>query len=204
MKRISLMTALALGFLLVAFTSPASAGFYYGGSVGQASADVSTTDFDDGGSLSGSVDDSPTDWRLYGGYKFFKFLAVEASWLDMGKVTFDGTSDGSGVFYDAGAVTTSQSADGYSISTLGTIPVGTSFQVFAKVGYVFWDADLTLSNTAFPGGSLSANDDGNDLQYGAGFAWDYTGPGSLRFDYEIGEVAGVDIDNLSAGLAFRF
>ena len=113
--------AIALGVALVAAPS-AHAGFYGGGSFGQSSTDLGFSDFNDG-SLTGGFDDSDTAWRLYGGFKMFKFFAVEAGWADMGEYTLNATSTGS-LQYPAGPINSASSVDGYSVSALGTVPVG--------------------------------------------------------------------------------
>lgn len=200
MKRIIPLVGVFVSILLVV-ASPASATFYGGGAVGQGSSDLGLSDMSDGSQLTGNVDDSATGWRLYGGYKVFRFFAVEAAWMDVGEVSVDATSDGSGLIYVPGSVTSELSADGYALAGLGVLPIGSKYQLFAKMGYFFWDAEMSIANG---GSTLAGGTDGEDMLYGAGFVWNYTGPGSLRLEYETIDMDAMGVDTLSAGLSFRF
>jgi hypothetical protein len=202
MKRLCCALSVLAGVLLLPSFAPALAGPYAGASFGQASTDVQLSDLDDGSTLSsGSVDDTSTCWKIYGGFRAFKFFSVEAGYTDLGEVSANAVSDGSGLIYDAGDVASTYEAEALSVATLGVLPLG-RVNLFAKVGYMFWDADASLSNSAF--GDIVASDDGEDVMYGAGLVWDYKGLGELRFEYETAEVAATDINTLSAGVSFLF
>jgi len=198
--------SVVVALFVVASLSPAHAGgVYYGGSIGQSSADVSSTNVA-GSGLSGSVDDSDTFWKVYGGYKIFKYLAVEATWEDLGEVSSAASFVNPLLPLLSGDVSATSESDGYSISTLGTYPFNDKFKVFAKLGYLFWDAKTIVALTGFglPDSVVSSNDDGQDLILGAGLVWDYTGPGQLRVEYEQADVDNEGVGSFSAGLSFKF
>jgi len=52
-------------------------GIYFGGAAG-------LSNFDDDGAGVGALDDQDTSVQVYAGYKFFKHLAVEARYVDLG------------------------------------------------------------------------------------------------------------------------
>lgn len=73
------MKKLILGGVLLSVASMASAQLYLGGSLGQARIDVDC-------SLVKSCDKSDVGAKLYGGYKLNPLVALEAGWIDFGKV----------------------------------------------------------------------------------------------------------------------
>ncbi len=89
-------------------------GAYIGGAIG-------VTEFDDDGAFSGlDLDDSDTSLEIYGGYKFFKYFAVEARLMDLGsyRVEF--------VEFDTWAA---------SVHAVGIIPFGESgWELFGQLG----------------------------------------------------------------------
>jgi len=185
MKKILSTLAVCLGVCLLAAV-PTSAGPYFGASLGQASADLGDLGPDT------TVDDSDTEWKVYGGWRLFKFVAVEAGFSDMGEVSAASTIDSSSV---------SMSANGITVAALGVLPVG-NFDVFAKMGYLYWDADLDINDPLL--GQTTLGDDGNDTVLGAGVVWNYPGPGAARLEYEQSEVGNLDVDSIAAGLTFMF
>lgn len=185
MKKILSTLAVCLGVCLLAAV-PAGAGPYFGASLGQASADLGDLGPDT------TVDDTDTEWKIYGGWRLFKFVALEAGFSDMGEVSAASTIDTSSV---------SMSADGITVAALGVLPVG-NFDLFAKMGYLYWDADLAINDPLL--GPINTSDDGDDTILGAGVVWNYPGPGAARLEYEKAELGGLDIDSISAGLTFMF
>lgn len=204
MKRTFSGIAVALGLLLVFSGAPVSAGFYAGGSLGQASnGDIGVGDIDDGSfGTSGSVDDSDTAWKVYGGYSIMKFFGVEASWMDLGKNSINATSDGTGPDYANGDVTGTTDADGVAVAAMGTFPIVPTVRVFAKAGYLFWGADTSIRDTGTFAESGSSS--GEDMLYGAGVVWDFPGPGAARAEYEQMDLDNTTVGAISAGVSFSF
>jgi hypothetical protein len=84
------MTKVLVGLIFlavsgVAFAEPAKdRGAYLG-------AGFAGTTFDDGGAFAGlDFDDSDSGSGIFGGYKFFKHMAVEARYNDFGTFTLEG------------------------------------------------------------------------------------------------------------------
>jgi OOP family OmpA-OmpF porin len=171
------------GLVFGASSAVAQSNFYVGVGGGQAEAnELSFTDFDDGSGIAGSFDDSDFGLKLFGGYKFFEYFALELAYVDLGSVSFDAVSDGSGSIYAAGPVTGSVSAKGPSASAVGMIPVGDRFDFLIKAGFMAWDADVSVSNTAF--GTANTSEDGTDLAYGLGAQFRFTERFSVRGEWE--------------------
>jgi hypothetical protein len=100
--------------------APDSRGFYVGGMAG-------ATTFDDDGVFSGyRLDDSDVGFALFGGYKFFRYLAVEARLSDLGSYSVQDPFNGGRADFDAAAI---------SAHVVGIIPFGTSgWELFGQLG----------------------------------------------------------------------
>jgi hypothetical protein len=144
-------TKTVIGIMLFGLlaASPAMAvkpGFYLGGSVGGA-----TSESD----LSGTTyDDSDVAWKLFAGYHFLQFFAVEGGYRDLGSPSGNVLGD------DFKLETT-----GFDIAGLAGVPLGPVY-LFAKVGALWWDSDLTVSGTKYP-------DDGTGYEAGIGLSIDF-------------------------------
>lgn len=184
-------TVLVLSGLVAASQTPAQ-GFYLGGSVGQ-------SDFDDSNAVpdlitSGTVDGTDTGYKIFGGYQFNQNFGVELAYVDLGKATYSGTFFGAPV--TGGTVKTS----GFNISAVGTLPLGSSFALFGKVGAFAWEAK---ANDTTGGVSFSGKEDGTDLSYGLGASYNFTKNVGVRAEWERFKAVG-DIDLLSVGLIYKF
>ena len=133
--------ALAAGMLMSAPAMATKAGFYIGGSVGGAS-----TEYEDSGI---KVDDDDTAWKLFAGYHFLQFFAVEASYRDLGEI------GGSNASVDLTA---------YDVSGLVGLPLGPVY-LYGRFGALWWDADLNGFNRS--------SDDGAGYLGGIGASIDF-------------------------------
>lgn len=173
------LTAATLGF----GSLPALAvdnGIYLGASVGQAG--VSIDQIED---IPFDYDSDSTAFKVIAGWRFLDWLAVEGNYIDLG--SGDDTIEG---------VKFETDVSGVSISAVGFLPVG-PVDLFARVGAVNWDADLSGLGT-------SASDDGTDLTYGVGAQFRVWGL-SLRAEYEQFDIDSADtVDLVSVGVTWTF
>jgi hypothetical protein len=178
MKAMRLCAAVlvAAGLLPLAASAGTQSGFYLGAGLGQAS--VGDIDADALGEVSFDGDD--TGWKIFGGYNFGLFplidLAIEAGYVDFGNP--DDNVGGTRVEVDAHGL------DIFGLVGGNIGPVG----VFAKVGLVNWDADLSADGE-------SASDDGTDPAYGIGARLKF-GSLEVRGEYELFDVDAADDVNL--------
>ncbi len=117
----NILCCLLLG-LSLSFTASAAEqkarGFYIGGSFGVSSLD------DDGAFNFLEFDDSDTAYGIFGGYKFFKYLAVEGRYTDFGSFS---VSDG----FD----TENLDISVLSLHAVGIVPFGASgWELFGQLG----------------------------------------------------------------------
>jgi len=179
-KRLAVLAVLFLA-AAPAVAANIDTGLYFGGGLGQAGVDVEDPTFD--------LNDDDSGWKAIVGWRIFKFLAVEANWVDFGTVedSMGGT--------DVGVSTT-----GADLSALGILPLGGHFEIFVKGGYVSWDVEIDSNDV-----SLDGQEDGNDLFYGAGVAIRLGESFQIRAEYEQFEIEDADsVDFASLSATFTF
>ncbi|MEX0958544.1 MAG: outer membrane beta-barrel protein [Burkholderiales bacterium] len=176
---IALLAMLGMG---IAPAAAQGTGFYVGAGAGQTSSDLCS----DPAFAGLSCDDKDTGIKVFGGYNFLPNFGVEAAWIDLGEASVSGPG-GSGKV----------SVDGYQIAGVGILPINPQFDVFGKVGFYMWDAELTSTFG-------NASEDGTDLMFGFGGAWNFTPQLSLRAEWERFDVDDEDADLLSASIVFKF
>lgn len=168
-------TTLALGY---ASTALAGNGLYIGGSIGEMDADVC------GGLAVVSCDDSDTSWKIYGGYEVSPNLALEGGWIDLGEYSASGFGG-----------TISTDSDGFFVNGKGILPLNEAFSVFGKVGFLFWDTDVS--------GTINTSDDGTDLIFGFGAQYMLNEQFSIVGEWERYDNDN-DVDFLSIGAIYKF
>lgn len=185
--------AFVTGALLAA--SPAfaadDAGFYVGAGLGQSSVKVDIVEGAD-------FDASSTAFKLFGGYQFFKYLGVELEYIDAGDAD-DSWSYDSGTFTERLKATIGFS--GFNTSAVGILPIGEKFNLFAKLGFIYWDADLKLQYTYTDiKGSFSESerdsDSGTDFSWGIGGTFKITPNLGVRAEYQDFDIAEADRTDL--------
>jgi hypothetical protein len=118
MRSIAILFGLLFASAPALAAEPPSRGFYVGGGVGSAT-------FDDDGLFAGlRFDDTDTTYGVFAGYKFMKYLAVEARYSDLG-----------GYSVSDGVIQESLDATGYSAHVVGIVPLGTGgWELFGQLG----------------------------------------------------------------------
>jgi OmpA-OmpF porin, OOP family len=181
---------LVAGLIGVAFalTAPAALaqaqqdlGFYIGGSLGQMEADGSCD-------LGVSCDFKDTAWKLFGGYRFHRHFAAEAFYGNWGEIRLS-----------SGPVSATGEISSWGFSGLGILPLGNQFSLFGKLGFANTEQEFTATA---PGFADSSSNDGSEMIFGFGAAFNFTGNLGLRAEWERLDDSEVDI--LSVGLQYRF
>lgn len=196
---VSLAAMLALPTFAFGQLKPFPSGLYVGGAVGQSKA----RDACDGVPI--SCDDSDTGWKIFIGYQFNDYFAVEGGYVDFGKAKANGTITG---------VTVSASAEANSWELVGVAgwPFTPQFSVYGKAGLHRWDLDVTATGSV-PGFSVTASgsDKGTDFTFGLGAKYSITQNIIVRAEWQRYKDVGSDntggksdIDLLSLGLLYRF
>jgi OOP family OmpA-OmpF porin len=167
-KKIALVTAVAL--LSTASFAAENRSFYAG-------ADVGSTKFDN---LTGRQ----TSFGGFFGYKFSKYLAVEASYRRL--------ADYEGLYYNNTKVDVR--FDQTAASVIGILPLSSGFEVFGRFGRNRVESKGTGSN-------FSLTQSGDGALYGVGVAYIYTPNISVRLELQS---PSSDSKNVSAGVSYTF
>lgn len=179
MNQISLLPLVSLFFLS---TSVLAQGGYIGASIGHG------TYKEDLSFINAKFDESDTGYKIFGGYRVTDNFAVEGFYTNYGKPS------GNVLGYN-----TSVELDGFGAYAVGTLPLGTGFELFGKVGFIAWDATAKV-------GSVSADTDDTDFAYGIGAAYFFNDQFGLQGEWEAinFDNNNMDADMLSIGIQYRF
>ncbi len=159
-------------------------GFYAGAGVGEYN--VTVDDIDDVGPIVGDFDSDDTSYKFFGGYRFNPYFAVELAYINLGEP--EDIVEGFPIH---------TKADGLAPYVVGTLPLGI-FEVFAKLGYLFYDVDVDLDD-------VQVSDSGEDLVYGAGVGVNLFEHLNVRLEYEEIDIENTDDSNaLWLSAAWRF
>ena len=164
-------------------------GFYLGGGVGDFSAAVDEIDeLDDVDDVGIDFSDGDNATKLFAGWAFNRFFAVQADFVDFG--------ESSGVV--SPSVSGTSDVQGIAPSIVGTLPIG-PIELFARVGMMFYEVDLNLT-----GGRL-IDESGEDLVLGVGIGIDVLDRLNMRLEYEEIDIEQLDeADALWLNVAWKF
>jgi OOP family OmpA-OmpF porin len=183
-----LKRAIALPILVLA-TLPAWANEERGPTFGLGAA-YTNYDLNPGGAFGLRGSDHSIGWEAFGGYRFSRYIAVEASYLDGGHV--DLSLLGADVRLSGKA---------YGASAVGSLPIGDSgFAVFGRAGYM--RGDLKVRATG-PGGSATGKDNDSKPIFGAGLRVMLDGA-HLRLEYDRIDWDAFDSERISLNVAWLF
>jgi len=195
----NLKSAAAIAALLSAAMVPAAnaqgqeevSGFYTGGGVGQFNAGID--DVDDVDDTVNGWDDDDTAYKFFAGYRMNRFLAFELDYINLGE--------------PSGAVVpgfnVDASVDGFAPYVVGTIPLGRNFEVYGRLGYYFYDANVGVENEL--DNRVQFDEESEDLVYGAGIGANLGEKLNIRFEYERFDLERLDdADALWLTAAWRF
>jgi OOP family OmpA-OmpF porin len=180
-------------FAVFLFAPAAQAEIVAGASIGQANIEYNLDD-------DFTFDEGDMGWKIRGGFRFIKFFGLEAEYVNLGKPedTIKDVPTGPATTTDVDLET---ELTAFDIFAVGVLPLGSRFELFGKVGYVIWDAEIAAKNVA----GIDEDEDGSDFAYGAGVAIKFASIFALRAEYEIYDAEDTeDVSFASIGLDFRF
>ncbi len=158
----------------------ADEGLTFGASVGY----VNIEDDDPGF----GVDANDTGYKLFASFTAANGLGIEGGYVDFGSPEdivggFPGEID----------------ASGWNLYGVGNLPLSDGVDLFAKAGFVSWEADSIID------GLLVDTDDGTDLALGLGARWNSGGSFGLRTEFDWFDIDEADsIWMVSLGFELRF
>ncbi len=204
-----------LGLLVVAaITSPIAmaqaSGWYIGANVGQARAKIDdpriTSSLLAAGFTTTSIkdDDRDTGYKLFTGYQFNRYFALEGGYFDLGKFGFTANT------IPAGTLRGDLKLRGLNLDLVGTLPITDKLSAFGRVGANYAETKDTFRGTGFvivrnPNPSTKAT----NVKYGAGLQYAFNDAWAMRLEgerYRVDDAVGNkgEIDLYSVGVVYRF
>lgn len=208
-------TTIASFLLLATFANPLAAqtaidyslGWYLGGNVGVSDANIDENEITKNlSNYTYTDDDDSHGYKLFGGYQFNKYFALEGGYFNLGKFDYALSK----LSAPTGSINANMKVEGINLDAVAILPITDKFSAFGRVGANYAHTKDSFSTT----GSFSvadANPKKSDLnyKYGAGFEYAITDAMRLRIEgerYRINDARGDkgDIDLYSVGLVYRF
>ena len=166
-------------------------GWYAGASIGQTSVDIDGSAFQE-------INDTDTGWKLYMGYRFLRYFALEGAYAALGE---------SSVKSPAISLKTEVN-DTLYLAAVGMLPLGDRFVVFGKVGIFSAETDAVA---CVLGACANENERQDGWMYGVGLDFFFARQWGVRAEWERFTNVGSDqtpgnkdVDLISVGVIYRF
>ena len=223
MLGLTVATVLALGATVA--QADETRGFYVGFNVGATKMDIDKNALDaaisdalsasglDVLSASSSTSENDASLGVFAGYRILPYLAVEAEWMTLGTGKYEARGDVTdGTTTDTLRFDAETDAKGVSASALGIWPISRSWDVYARLGMIFATTTLTAharnSTLSF---ADNVSEDTQDMLYGIGASYRYSGTWSVRLDYQHFDGLGdskttgeTNVDRIAASWVYTF
>lgn len=135
-------------------------------------------------------------WKLFAGYRFNPYWALEAAYIDLGRPSDRFSATGSNGNYRV-------DISGFSPALIGSLPLG-PVEVFAKIGEYYYDSKVKVDFDG-PESSIESSHHRNDLLYGGGVGLTFFDHLHVRAEYETIEIRNAKhSDALWLSAAWRF
>lgn len=209
--RLCLLTLALLASPLAQAQVQAQARGWYGGfGVGPSRSDIDDARIS-GAVLGGGVtatttdkDNRDTGFKLYGGYQFDRFFALEGGYFDLGRFDYTATT------VPAGTLQGDLRYRGLNLDAVGRLPLTDKLSALGRVGLTYVDTSDRFQGS---GAAVVADphpgkrEDG--YKYGVGLEYELTQALALRVEaerYRINDGVGNrgNVNLVTAGLVFRF
>jgi opacity protein-like surface antigen len=164
-------------------------------------------------SATSSSSENDASFGVFAGYRILPYLAVEAEWLTLGTGKYEARGDVTdGTTNDTLRFDAETDSKGVSASALGIWPINRSWDVYARLGVIFATTTLTAharnSTLSF---ADNVSEDTQDLLYGIGASYRYSGTWSVRLDYQHFDGLGdsnttgeTNVDRIAASWVYTF
>lgn len=200
----------ALAVIAGPAASAQDAGWYAGFNLGRSMAKIDdariTSSLLGAGYMTTSIDDRNRHfgYKLFAGYEFNKYIALEGGYFDLGTFGFTAKT------VPVGTLNGDAKFRGLNFDGVLSLPITDKFSVFGRAGVAYAEAKDSFAGT----GGVTVLDPNPrkraaNLKYGAGVEYDFTRSFGARAEaerYRVNDAIGNkgDIDLLSVGLVFRF
>lgn len=211
LKRTSSALGLAMFTLLASPLAMADTSTWYGGfNYGQSRSKIDDSSVVNGVAGPGfattavSHDDTSNGYKVYAGYKFNQYFALEGGYFDLGTFSLNATMT------PPGTLTGNIKLKGVNFDAVGTLPFTENFSGFARLGWAYSQAKDAFSGTGSLGG-LNSDPSKSELnyKYGVGLEYSFTPSIGMRLEeeaYRVNPAVGSrgNVDLISLGLFFGY
>ncbi|HEX2789193.1 MAG TPA: outer membrane beta-barrel protein [Steroidobacteraceae bacterium] len=196
--------------LAVAPARAQNPGWYVGGNGGLSLAKIDdqriAADLLSGGFATTSIDNNQRDggFKLFGGYQFGRYFALEGGYFNLGKFGFTANT------LPPGTLTGTIRLQGMNFDAVAMLPVTDAFFAFGRIGANYgWASDRFAGTGAVNVLDPSASKSATNYKFGFGLEYDFTEHFGTRLEAERYRIAdGVgnrgEIDMVSLGVLYRF
>ena len=203
MKKRVLIIPVVLGLGIVC-TSPVTAQDRKGGYLGVSAGRTNVKTLDVSGVDPGYCQPYPCNidaesdtfsaWKVFGGYRFNRYFAVEGGWTNFDEIKDNPGGDIQEIKFDLSGI------NGFARAILPLGPV----DLYGKLGFIWWDGDIRLRTTANP--SIKADvSGGTKTAYGLGATFNLGRNFGIRAEWEAFTLDNVDQwDLYTLGVQYRF
>lgn len=208
-------SARALSLLTLAlFASPMAlaqgTGWYGGANAGRTGAEIDDARITSGllgqGFNTTSIQDRDRSngFKLYGGYQFGPYVAVEGGYFDLGRFGYTANT------VPTGTLDGEMRARGLNLDLVGTLPLTGKLSAIARVGVNHARVNSRFASTgAVQVNNPTARKSETNVKYGLGLNYAFTDALAMRLEverYRVNDAIGNkgDIDMVSVGLVYRF
>ncbi|MDA8094215.1 MAG: outer membrane beta-barrel protein [Betaproteobacteria bacterium] len=215
MKHIALSAAVVSMMASAPVAMAQSQGWYVGAGAGESYYHAGSGDVDHtlgslgfGGASSTVNKDHGFGFKLYGGYQFMPYFAVEGGYVDLHKLDFNATVTSPTAGTLSGE-SKEKGGNGWTLDAVGIYPFGNGFSVFGRLGGYAVETELQASGSA---GSIDQTSTRTGLHYGVGAEYDFMRNVGARLEWErfrhLGDasrtVEAANVDLWTVGLVYKF
>jgi OmpA-OmpF porin, OOP family len=209
-RRSALLSMTAVAAISTSLALADDSGWYVGANAGYSRANIDNTRIADGLLSAGFATTSINDdeghfgYKLFGGYEFNRYFALEGGYFDLGRFGF--TAD----TLPPGALSGDMKVQGVNLDAVGILPFTEKFAALGRVGL-----NYAYTKDAFAGsGSVDVLDPERsqhaaNYKFGVGLQYKFTEFLAMRAEaerYRVDDAVGNkgDIDLYTIGLVYRF
>lgn len=201
---------ITLAALASSFATAGDPDWYVGANIGQSRAQIDdekiTRALIGGGFTTTSIADDERDmgYKLFGGYQFTRYFALEGGYFDLGKFGFKANTT------PLGSLRGDIALKGINLDAVGTLPLTEKLSAFGRVGVNYAEAKDSFGgdgavNSLDPHSSKRAA----NYKLGVGLEYAFTQSVAMRVEaerYRIDDAVGEkgDVDLFSVGVLYRF
>lgn len=202
--------SVAVGPLAVAHNRMDNLGWYAGASVGQSRSKIAdgqiASQLQSQGFTGSSIsnDSQGTGFKLFGGYQFDRYFALEGGYFNLGDFGYSATT------VPAGTSNGSIRLQGVNMDAVGILPITRQFSAFGRLGVTYMDArDQFSGSGADAAPNTVASKSEFNYKYGVGLQYALTHALTMRAEaerYRLKDAIGNsgDVDLVSVGLVYHF